>query len=165
MKPYEREMFLYPRVCATCYNDDGPKLHECERCQSAFYCSDQHLPKRHKEWCNDLRSLLNLNVEQSKRGYIPCPLPSRLITECEDLPESIREFLVTRMLGPMAAMSLGKEALTLLTELASYPLTVLWGIQQAAQSALANGMKAPQDLKSLVIHVVGAEIPFECKIA
>ena len=72
---------------------------------------------------------------------------------------------MTRMLGPMAAMSLGKEALTLLTELASYPLTVLWGIQQAAQSALANGMKAPQDLKSLVIHVVGAEIPFECKIA
>lgn len=60
----------------------------------------------HELWCNDLRVLLDLNLEQSRRGHISCPLPRRQLTDCQELSDSIKEFLVTRMLGPMGAMAL-----------------------------------------------------------
>lgn len=70
--------------------------------------------------------------------------------------------MVTRMMGPLNVMGMGKNTYTLLTELASYPLTVLWALQQAAKSCLSAGLSSPEDMTSLVIHVVGAELPFEC---
>lgn len=90
MEPYEREMILYPRVCATCFTDDGANLSGCKDCHSIFYCCQEHAPKRHKEWCNDFKSLLSLNLEQSKNGQISCPLPSRILTRYEDLPTSLK---------------------------------------------------------------------------
>lgn len=65
-----------------------------------------------------------------------------------------------RMMSPMAAMAMGRESLTMLTEFASYPLTILWALQEATKVA----PKMPQlaDRTSLVIHIVGAELPFEC---
>lgn len=90
MQPYEREMFLYPRVCDECRLDDGNKLSECAECHSVFYCCDQHVPKAHQEWCKDLKLLLDLNVEQSKKGRIDCMLPHQLIETFEEFPPSLK---------------------------------------------------------------------------
>ena len=90
MLPYEREMLLYPRVCATCYTDQGSKLKQCEKCQSVFFCCEQHVPKNHSDWCADLKTLLDINVEQSIYGNIQCALPHLLIKEYEDLPPSLK---------------------------------------------------------------------------
>lgn len=74
-----------------------------------------------------------------------------------------QEFLVLRMVGAMGAFAMGRNSLTLLTEFASYPLTVLWGLQEAAK--LTDGIPHLGDRKSLVVHIVGAELPFECKFS
>lgn len=92
MQPYEREMFLYPRVCATCYKDDGPKLSQCADCQSIFYCCEEHLHKSHGEYCRDLRLLLDLNVEQSRKGRIECMLPHKLLQTFEEFPASLKVY-------------------------------------------------------------------------
>lgn len=68
-----------------------------------------------------------------------------------------------RMVGPTGAMAMGRESLTMLTEFASYPLTVLWGIQEAAK--VAAGIPQLGARTSLVIHIVGAELPFECTLS
>lgn len=69
------------------------------------------------------------------------------------------------MMGPAAVMAMGKVKLTMLTELATYPLSILWGLQEASKAAAVQGEIPPvHSRKSLVIHVVGAEIAFECKI-
>jgi len=163
MLPYEREMLLYPRVCATCYTDQGSKLNQCDQCQSVFFCCEQHIPKNHSDWCADLKTLLDINIEQSIYGNILCALPHLLLKEYEDLPPSMKEFLVVRMMGPAAVMAMGKIKLTMLTELATYPLSILWGLQEASKAAAAQGEIAPiSSRKSLVVHVVGAEIAFEC---
>jgi len=164
MLPYEREMLLYPRVCATCYLDEGSKLNQCDQCQSVFFCCDQHIPKRHSDWCNDLKTLLDINIEQSINGGIQCSLPHQLLKEYDELPSSLKEFLVMKMMGPAAVMAMGKVKLTMLTELATYPLSILWAIQEASKAPTTNGRIVPiRDRKSLVIHVVGAEIAFECE--
>ncbi|KAI9557473.1 hypothetical protein GHT06_017301 [Daphnia sinensis] len=160
MQPYEQEMFLYPRVCDQCRMDDGTKLNECSGCHSFFYCCDQHQSKSHEEWCKDLKLLLDLNIEQSKKGRIDCMLPHKLLENFEEFPPSLKEFLVLRMVGAMGAFAMGRNSLTLLTEFASYPLTVVWGLQEAAK--LTDGIPLLSDRKSLVVHIVGAELPFEC---
>ena len=67
------------------------------------------------------------------------------------------------MLGPMGAMVMGKESFTMLSELASYPLTVLYGIQQAAAAVASSAdLKSVEERTSLVVHVVGAELAFDC---
>lgn len=100
MQPYEREMFLYPRVCDECRLDDGNKLNECTECHSYFYCCDQHLSKTHQEWCKDLKLLLDLNVEQSKKGRIDCMLPHQLLETFEEFPPSlkVRDTVLTTIL-------------------------------------------------------------------
>jgi hypothetical protein len=187
MQPYEQEMFLYPRVCNQCRMDDGTKLNECPDCHSFFYCCDEHLSITHQEWCKDLKLLLDLNIEQSKKGRIDCMLPHTLLENFEEFPASLKvscktrdfsikiffliyiifdcnqEFLVLRMVGAMGAFAMGRNSLTLLTEFASYPLTVLWGLQEAAK--LTDGITHLGDRKSLVVHIVGAELPFECKFS
>lgn len=90
MQPYEREMFLYPRACATCHLDDGSLLSQCNQCQSVFYCCDQHLPSDHADHCKDLKLLLDLNVEQSKKGRIDCMLPHELLKKFEEFPSSLK---------------------------------------------------------------------------
>jgi len=163
MLPYEREMLLYPRVCATCYMDQGSKLSQCEQCESVFFCCEEHIPKNHSAWCSDLKTLLDINLEQAFNGNIQCALPHQLIKEYEDLPPSMKEFLVTKMMGPAAVMSMGKVKLTMLTELATYPLSILWGLHEASKAAVAKGQITPLgSRKSLVIHIVGAEAAFEC---
>lgn len=90
IEPYEREMFLYPRVCATCYSDEGSSLKECSQCESVFFCSDEHCPSNHSEHCKDLKLLLDLNVEQSKKGRIECMLPHELLKKFEEFPLSLK---------------------------------------------------------------------------
>ncbi len=53
-----------------------------------------------------------------------------------------------------------KQQMTLLTEMASYPLTVLWALQEAARET--PDIPDIHQRQSLVIHVVGAEVAFEC---
>lgn len=66
------------------------------------------------------------------------------------------------MIGAMGAFAMGRNSLTLLTEFASYPLTILWGLQEAAK--VTDGIPQLADRKSLIVHIVGAELPFECKL-
>lgn len=90
MQPFEREMFLYPRVCAGCHLDEGSRLNECPECFSVSYCCEEHKPKNHSVWCKDLRVLLDLNVEQSKMGRIECMLPHQLLERFEEFPASLK---------------------------------------------------------------------------
>ena len=93
MQPYEREMFLYPRVCATCRTDEGNLLKSCPDCLSLFYCCDQHIPPDHSSHCRDLKLLLDINVEQSKKGRIDCMLPHELIKDFQEFPPSLKVYI------------------------------------------------------------------------
>ena len=66
------------------------------------------------------------------------------------------------MLGPTGAMAMGRESFTMLTEFASYPLTIMWAIQEAAK--VGAGIPQLGDRTSLIVHIVGAELPFECTV-
>ena len=90
MQPYEREMLLYPRVCCTCYTDDGARLSQCHQCQSVFYCCDEHKPALHADFCKDLQLLLELNIEQATKGRVECMLPHQLLEKYEEFPPSLK---------------------------------------------------------------------------
>ena len=66
-----------------------------------------------------------------------------------------------RMIGAVGAMAMGPNSLAALTEFASYPLTIAWSLQEIAK--VAQGIPHLAERKSLVVHIVGAELPFECK--
>ena len=69
-----------------------------------------------------------------------------------------------RMIGVGGALASGKLGLATLTEFASYPMTIVWALQEAAKVAQQREPKIPplEERKSLIIHIVGAELPFEC---
>lgn len=66
-----------------------------------------------------------------------------------------------RMIGAVGAMAMGRNSLTALTEFASYPLSIVWSLQEIAKAV--QGIPQLAERKSLVVHIVGAELPFECK--
>ncbi|KAK2718309.1 hypothetical protein QYM36_005573 [Artemia franciscana] len=166
LQPYEREMFLFARHCESCYETDGEKLHQCKKCLSSFFCSPDHKKKDHDRWCSDLKLLFDINVKQAKIGPIDPPLPDRVFQNYEILPDNIKEFLVTKMLGPKRSSNYDNATFSCLTEFASYPLTVIYAIQ-ALEKVISKGKgtfkpTAINSLNSIVIHVVGAELIFEC---
>ncbi|XP_043237867.1 microtubule-associated protein futsch-like [Amphibalanus amphitrite] len=158
MEAYEKEMFLYPRACDTCHETNPEKLHTCANCHSVSFCSEDHLRKNHSKYCKDLRTLLDIHSYQNSHGVCEPPLPDTVLSEYEMLPPHIRELLVVSLLGPQRAMALGPVPLTVLTDYASYPLTLLFALQNIP---VAEEVHISQRTE-LTVHVVGAEHATDC---
>ena len=158
MEAYEKEMFLYPRACETCHETTSEKLHTCHSCHSVSYCSEEHLRKNHSKFCKDLRLLVDIHTYQNQHGVCDPLLPDKLLTTYEHLPANIREFLVVNMLGPVKAYGMGNIELAVLAEQASYPLSLLYALQNIPVAEEAH----ISQLTDLTVHVVGAEFGAEC---
>ncbi|XP_037089460.1 uncharacterized protein LOC119109811 [Pollicipes pollicipes] len=158
MEACEKEMFLYPRVCDTCRETTPEKLHTCHQCHSVSYCCEEHLRKNHAKFCKDLRLLVDIHCYQNENGVCDPPLPDTMLTTYEPLPPNIREFLVVSMLGPVKAYGMGGIELATLSENASYPLTLLYALQNIPVAEEAHISQRTE----LTVHVVGAEFAAEC---
>jgi len=158
MEAYEKEMFLYPRACDTCHETTPELLHTCHQCHSVSYCCDAHLRKMHSKFCKDLRLLVDIHCYQNEHGVCDPMLPDKMLTTYENLPPNIREFLVVSMLGPVKAYGMGNIELAVLSEFASYPLTLLYALQNIPVTEAAHISRQTE----LTVHVVGAEFSAEC---
>ena len=158
MEAYEKEMFLYPRACDTCHETNPEKLHTCANCHSVSFCCEEHLRKNHCKYCKDLRTLLEIHSYQNSHGVCEPALPETVLDEYETLPPHIRELLVVGLLGPHRAMALGPVPLAVLSDYASYPLTILYALQNIPTPPEAH----ISQLTQLTIHVVGAEHATDC---
>lgn len=155
----EKEMFLFPRTCQTCHETHSENLRTCADCHSVSFCCQQHLRPNHNKYCKNLRLLVEINRYQNKHGICNPPLPEKILENYEQLPSDIRELLTVRMFGPRRAHQLGNVELAVLSDHASYPLTLLYAMQNGAN--IGDGPPLA-DRQSLLVHVVGAESGIEC---
>ncbi|XP_037092528.1 uncharacterized protein LOC119112445 [Pollicipes pollicipes] len=158
MEAYEKEMFLYPRACDTCHETNPDKLHTCTSCHSVSFCNETHLRKNHGKFCKDLRMLLDIHSHQNMHGVCDPSLPDTVLTTYEPLPPHIREFLVVGLLGPQRAFSMGAVELAVLSDCASYPLSLLYALQNIPTTPEGH----ISQLTELTVHVVGAEFATDC---
>ncbi|XP_046405639.1 titin homolog [Ischnura elegans] len=152
--PFEREMFLYPRVCTVCYKSDPEKLKVCKGCHFINYCSAGHLPISHKVWCKDLKMLLQINQYQSKYGLLRPQIPSINLDFSKPFPKSMKDFFSASLVNDRNSSHFSMYE-CILSDVATCPLTICHVFN------LLNGVNQSNIPKNLTIHLVGAENQFE----
>ena len=132
LSPEEQSMFLFPRVCRTCFSpvpDPGQeKMLECRECLGAVWCSDQHrgeAEEGHREVCRDLRlARIADRYESQVRVGIPA-LPSHIDTEYMGTAPDITHFLETPFESNDKEIGSQELEFAFLTNHLSGPLTLL----------------------------------------
>ncbi|KYN38824.1 Zinc finger MYND domain-containing protein 17 [Trachymyrmex septentrionalis] len=62
LEMYEKEMFLFPRECTVCHEQDGQLLEDCQSCVSVSFCKDHKDSIKHKDTCVSLELCLHSNL-------------------------------------------------------------------------------------------------------
>ena len=132
LSPEEQSMFLFPRVCRTCFSpvpDPGQeKMLECRECLGAVWCSDQHrgeAEEGHREVCRDLGlARIADRYESQVRVGIPA-LPSHIDTEYLGTAPDITHFLETPFESNDKEIGSQELEFAFLTNHLSGPLTLL----------------------------------------
>ncbi|XP_071445081.1 myb-like protein X [Hetaerina americana] len=154
LEPFEREMFLYPRVCIVCRKSDPEKLKVCKECHFINFCTSEHLPISHKIWCKDLKLLLQLNQYQSQYGLIRPNIPNLHLEHTKPFPKSMKDLFSISLRGYQNAahFNLFEAALS---DIATCPLTICYALN------LLYGENRTDICKKMTVHLVGAENQFE----
>lgn len=164
LKGYESEIFLFPRVCEVCCEADPSKIIDCFKCHSVFYCSNEHLSEdadRHKKWCDGNNLCIDCDVLEYRLGVDSIPFPICIDDKYKALPETIKEHLVSMLdmvnlpVGHVFAKHL---LITLMSERLTYPLSVLYALQQIK---IGPSRRDISQVNELTVHVVGAESTIE----
>ncbi|KAK3882355.1 hypothetical protein Pcinc_013262 [Petrolisthes cinctipes] len=164
LKGYENEIFLFPRVCEICCEGDPSKMIECFKCRSVFYCSDEHYSEddeRHKKWCDAFNLCIGCDVLEYRLGVDSIPFPICIDDKYKALPGTIKEHLTSMldMVSIPVGYLLEKDLfLILMSERLTYPLSVLYALQQIK---IGPSQRDISKVTELTIHVVGAESTIE----
>ncbi|KAG8238204.1 hypothetical protein J437_LFUL018087 [Ladona fulva] len=153
--PYEREMFLYPRTCGKCHRSDPEKLKVCKLCHYINFCCNEHIASGHHIWCQDLKLLLEINQYQSLYGLIKPFIPNFKLNERKPFPNDMKDFILNYV-SIEKNFDLFNLYEATLSDVASYPLTVLYAINYLKERNFYTTLS-----NKLSIHLVGAESQFE----
>jgi splicing suppressor protein 51 len=150
---WEKEMIYYPQVCHTCYEFDIQKLTTCQKCHHVSHCKPSHLKTDHDIWCKEFQLFRDTVLYQFHYGIIQPSIPERVLKHYAPLAGNIKTFMLNTAGVSNQSLFVNRLNLTALTDIATCPLTVLFSLQKSNF--------ALEDIKSLTIHLVGAEIYFE----
>jgi splicing suppressor protein 51 len=154
LTPLESALILHPRACFSCYKPVFQNV--CKGCYCINYCCSEHLPNDHQNWCDTFRIKLLFVQSQNEHGSagITVPRPSRI---CYPLNSDMKEYL--QSLNFVSPNNMSPDLyIAHISELATYPLTLLHALQLLATQGATN----PLQYEHLVVHVVGAEDVYEC---
>lgn len=151
----EQQMFMFPRVCEVCKEDDQEKLEDCKNCLCVSYCSILHQQQdslRHSvscQWLN-LCFYIDKHFLKTKDPYPLLNIPVR--EEYEPLPCDMDSFISILVTFTNDTTKWNQSIeVALLSELLTCPLTLLYALEKL-RTVSKN---------KLVVHVVGAGA-FEC---
>lgn len=156
----EFEMIQFPRICAVCYEGKQELLTNCSKCPQSSFCKKHLNDPNHEYECGKFRTafvtasakrvddiltlLLNVGVIQS--SYHP---------ENSKLPSSMSHLLETRLsVGDSAKLK--RFNITFTEEMRAIYNAVVSEMFSRSCSILFAIDKLSLDLRSMVIHVVGA---------
>ncbi|CAL4113886.1 unnamed protein product [Meganyctiphanes norvegica] len=141
-----QDMFYWGRVCNICKEARVDKLTDCI-CHCVSYCSETHrkADKAHKEECNDLL-LYARTMSYFLRNAKDMNLPMNTEVDKEYQPLTEMEFNVSSMKDEWL-----DAKLSILSERLSYPLTILYALQE---SGLGTNKSPVENASSLSINVV-----------
>lgn len=170
MFPFEREILLFPRLCCarTCREWRQQSLIECKQCGQVSYCAayPEHLPQIHEKWCKSFNLYQKIVLRQKNFGRIEPSLPSKIMLKPYPLSDNIDDvfknlyknyggkliFYKCFLIYNDHFTAIKDECIyATLTNLATAPLTVLYGAQINQQEIG----------EVYTIHLVGAELQFE----
>ncbi|GLG95730.1 Uncharacterized protein GBIM_02646 [Gryllus bimaculatus] len=155
--PFERQMFMFPRVCEVCKIDDQKILRNCDRCLCVSYCSDIHQTQdiQHADKCSLLKLCKKLDTSVNDLTYLSyldeilslhCSFTSKL--------ENMEE-LFKKCSFPTEKNNVQIQKI-LCSELVSCPLTLLYFLQHIERQYCIKD--------ELIVHIVGAS-NLECGVA
>jgi splicing suppressor protein 51 len=150
---WEKEMIYYPEVCHTCYESDRKKLTTCQKCHHVSYCQRSHLKPDHNIWCKEFQVYRDIILYQCYHGIIQPPVPDKVLKHYTPLTGEMKTFMLSKNTASGEALSLNRLNFVTLTDIATCPLTVLFCLQHCNFCL--------EEIRSLTIHLVGAEMQFE----
>lgn len=161
---WEREMLLFPRLCRICHAFED--LDRCPNCLMEYYCIDNPLhSKSHEDYCqqfNIYRRILEIMNSKFFKGstqqiFSSPKIPMIQSTNARVVLTNFDEFLF--MLYKSATKKdydkLDCASYASLSVTATPSLTVLHALE-----SINFWQKA--DCQNLTIHIIGAELQFEC---
>ncbi|KAJ9583030.1 hypothetical protein L9F63_022646 [Diploptera punctata] len=150
---WEKEMIYYPQVCHTCYECDTQKLSTCQNCSHVNYCSVSHRKIDHPVWCKEFQIYRDTCLHQFHNGMIRPILPETIFEENVAVTGDMESFLSKVYNITEKSVQMSKLHFVALTEVATCPFTVLFSLQSIGFPL--------NDIQSLTIHLIGAEMFFE----
>ncbi|XP_058791166.1 uncharacterized protein LOC131664241 isoform X2 [Phymastichus coffea] len=153
MELCEREILLYPKLCRTCHSSDGLKT--CSDCLMEFFCEEHR--GNHEDHCAEWRVFRGVLAMQADSGFLAPKIPDFAIIGDEELPENFDGLMKTIFAFGNDYDRIDCASYAALSQAASPALTARYTLQLSAQ-----GHKLTTNRKSLRVHVIGAELQFEC---
>lgn len=150
---WEKEMIYYPQVCHTCYESDRQKLTTCQKCHHVSYCQLSHLKPDHDIWCKEFQVYRDIILYQCYNGIIQPSIPDRVLQQYTPLTGEMKTFILNNNIVSGKLSSWNRLNFVALTDIATCPLTVLFSLQHCNFCL--------EEIRSLTIHLVGAEMQFE----
>ncbi|PNF18148.1 hypothetical protein B7P43_G02627 [Cryptotermes secundus] len=150
---WEKEMIYYPQVCHTCYESDRQKLTTCQKCHHVSYCQLSHLKTDHDIWCKEFQVYRDIILYQCYNGIIQPSIPDMVLQQYTPLTGDMKTFMLNNNTVSGKLSSLNRLNFVALTDIATCPLTVLFSLQHCNFCL--------EEIRSLTIHLVGAEMQFE----
>lgn len=148
LEKWEREMFLFPKVCAICMKYKT-NLAVCERCHVTRFCPE-HQTHNHKDWCKSLHHFKNMIQDQAQSGVafpsIPVSKYAVVLPKLQSMDDFFKE--ISKSISEMEYFEL--------SDITTYPLTALYALCALEHLDLST-------TDHLTIHIIGAESDFEIR--
>lgn len=95
LKPYECQMWMFPRACNVCYSTEN--LTDCAKCKNVTYCSHEHQEQdesNHELYCKELKLCMDIDrYLADDNGYPRIELKEKVFSDTEIFPEDIEKLL------------------------------------------------------------------------
>ena len=133
LKPCEKQMFTYPKVCLLCSTSDPGLLKSCPKCPYGNFCATDANDEKHKEYCKGFLDSFYLDQYWIVFKDIPwerfihtLPCNKKVI----NLPNGMREFLMTYV-APHHNMDFEMhEVETMVSMIFTRALTLIYTLQK-----------------------------------
>ncbi|XP_015608487.1 uncharacterized protein LOC107274178 [Cephus cinctus] len=147
---WEKEIILYPRVCAKCHRF-GNDLKPCSHCEMVLHCAGHE--NEHLKWCPEYRLYQKILSMQYKHGNVNPDIPNVICEDSKILPNNFDSFIFEIYSSSLYYRIMDCYTYATLSHVSTVPLTSLYAFQKSRANWSTND--------SCTIHVVGAEFQFE----
>ncbi|OXU22420.1 hypothetical protein TSAR_011358, partial [Trichomalopsis sarcophagae] len=156
MELWEREIMLYPRLCRVCHSSDD--LRSCPDCLMEFFCNGDEQKHRgdHRDHCEAFKVFRRILAMQRENGFVAPRIPDFVINDEREFPENFDELIKVIFAFGCDYEKIDCASYAALSQAASPALTAFYALRSSPQNTQFMNRKA------LKIHVIGAELQFEC---